>query len=41
MTIEYRLSKTDAFAFKFSQNEKLQIGVCEWCNSRNILRVTC
>ena len=29
------------FAFKFKKGEKLVIGECEWCRSRNILRAIC
>jgi ubiquitin carboxyl-terminal hydrolase 4/11/15 len=38
---EFRDSQTDKFVFKFKIGEKLMIGVCEWCNSRNILRTIC
>ena len=39
--VEYRESDQNKFAFKFRKGEKLIIGVCEWCNSRNILRTVC
>ena len=29
------------FAFKYKKGQKLVIGVCECCNSRNILRAVC
>lgn len=29
------------FAFKFVSNEKLVIGVCEYCNKKNIMRAIC
>lgn len=39
--VEFRESPQHQFAFVFNKNQKLQIGVCEWCNSRNILRAIC
>lgn len=38
---EFRDNSSDKFAFKFKIGEKLTIGTCEWCNSRNILRTIC
>jgi len=41
IVVEYRDSGSDSFAFKCNKGETLQIGVCEWCNQRNILRYIC
>ena len=41
IVVEFRRSPHLGFAFKFNKNEKLVIGTCEWCNSKNILRVVC
>ena len=41
IVVEYRENKSQQFAFKFKKGEKLVIGVCEWCTSRNILRAIC
>ena len=38
---EFREASNKPFAFKFKRGEKLVIGVCEWCNSKNILRTIC
>ena len=39
--VEYRNSKSHEFAFKFPKSQEIHIGTCEWCNSKNILKVTC
>lgn len=41
IVVEYREDPSQQFAFKFKKGEKLVIGVCEWCTSRNILRAIC
>ena len=41
LVIEFREKADQQFAFKFNKSEKLLIGVCEWCNSKNILRSIC
>ena len=33
--------KERMFAFKCNVNEKLTIGVCEYCSSKNVLRTIC
>lgn len=39
--VEYREGKDLPFAFRFKKGEKLVIGECEWCRTRNILRAVC
>jgi len=39
--VEYRESANLPFAFKFNKNEKFQVGSCEWCNSKSILKTIC
>lgn len=39
--VEFRESKNDSFAFRYNKNEKLVIGVCEYCNKKNIMRSIC
>ena len=41
IVIEFREGQDDTFAFKFNKNEKLVIGVCEYCNKKNIMRAIC
>ena len=41
IVVEFRESKTGKFAFKYNKNEKLVIGVCEYCNKKNIMRSIC
>ena len=41
LVIEFRPSPSHSFAFKFEKNQVLTIGICEWCNSKNILRTVC
>mmetsp|Transcript_13296 Transcript_13296/g.22575 ORF Transcript_13296/g.22575 Transcript_13296/m.22575 type:complete len:401 (-) Transcript_13296:1271-2473(-) len=37
---EFKETPEDIFAFRF-QNEKVVIGVCEWCNEKTILKSIC
>jgi len=39
--IEFRSNKEQRFAFKYDGSTELKIGICEWCNNRNILKATC
>ena len=39
--VEYRESQDDVFAFRYIRGQKLIVGKCEWCNSRNILKTVC
>lgn len=41
LIIEYRPTSEGSFAFKFEKGQNLTIGICEWCNSKNILRTVC
>lgn len=41
IVVEFKLKAEEAFAFKFRKGEKLQIGICEWCSTRNILKTIC
>lgn len=41
LIIEFRPSSAKQFAFKFEKGQNLTIGICEWCNSKNILRTVC
>jgi len=41
IVVEFRPSKDDQFAFTFKNGEELKIGVCEWCNNKNILKSIC
>jgi ubiquitin carboxyl-terminal hydrolase 4/11 len=41
IVVEFRPSKEDQFAFTFKNGEELKIGVCEWCNNKNILKSIC
>jgi len=41
IVIEFREHEDDIFAFKCNANEKLVIGVCEYCNKKNIMRAIC
>ena len=41
MIVEYREHKDDIFAFKYKSNEQLVVGVCEYCNKKNIMRAIC
>lgn len=41
IVVEFREKSTDGFAFKHVKGGNLVVGLCEWCNSRNILRAIC
>ena len=41
IVVEFRPSARHMFAFKYKKGQKLVIGVCEYCNSRHILRSIC
>ena len=41
IVVEFRETRSEPFAFKFKKGESLVIGVCEWCNMKNILRCVC
>ena len=41
LVVEFRESPEDLFAFKFIKGEKHQVGTCEWCGDRNILKTAC
>jgi hypothetical protein len=38
IVVEFKEKEEDLFAFKFRKGEKLTIGICEWCSTRNILK---
>ena len=39
--IEFRSNKEQKFAFTYDGATELKIGICEWCNNRNILKSIC
>ena len=41
LVIEFRPSSDSPFAFQFKNEKDLTIGVCEWCNCKNILKYVC
>lgn len=41
IVIEFRENSADKFAFKCLVNQVLVIGVCEYCNKKNIMNAIC
>jgi len=41
IVVEYKEKSDEKFAFKCKINEELVIGVCEYCNKKNIMRSIC
>jgi hypothetical protein len=41
IVVEFKEKADDSFAFKFRKGEKVSIGICEWCSTRNILKTVC
>jgi hypothetical protein len=39
--VEFRPDKQQRFAFKYDGSTELKIGICEWCNNKNILKSQC